>query len=93
MWRALAWEARARLELQRRNFDPALEFIGCAHAVTDGYEIALADWRLFATHAAVCEAMGLTTPATQQAQLSRAAKTRLAESLPQGALRANLLAI
>ena len=93
MWRALAWEARARLELQRRNFDPALEFIGCALAVTDGHEVALADWRLFATHAAVCEAMGLTTPATQQAQLSRAAKTRLAESLPPGPLRANLLPI
>ena len=92
MWQGLSWEARARVELQRKNLDQALELIGRAQAISEEHAIPLADWRIRATAAAICAASGLTSQATQHAQQSVAAKARLADSLPPGPMRANLLA-
>lgn len=91
-WQGLAWETHARIGLQRRDATGAVNSIKRALAATEGFETPLADWRIHATAALAFEAAGILSESTQHARLGAAAKTRLAESLPQGPLRANLLA-
>ena len=90
-WQGLAWETHARVGLGRGAAAIAVESIKRALAATEGFETPLADWRIHATAAAVFEAAGHPSEAEAHAQLSAAAKTRLAESLPLGPLRENLL--
>jgi len=91
-WQAIAWDARARVELHRRDFTMAVESIRHALAVTKGFETPLADWRVHATAAVAHEAAGFSAEGRQHAQLSAKAKMRLAQSLPPGPLRENFLA-
>ena len=90
-WQGLAWETHARVGLGRGAAAIAVESIKRALAATEGFETPLADWRIHVTAAAVFEAAGHPSEAEAHAQLSAAAKTRLAESLPPGPLRENLL--
>jgi DNA-binding winged helix-turn-helix (wHTH) protein len=91
-WQGLAWETHARIGLQRRDATGAMESIRRALAATEGFETPLADWRIHATAAVAFGAAGFLAEGDEHARLGVAAKTRLAESLPPGPLRANLLA-
>ena len=80
-WQGLAWETRARVELQAGNSSGALESITRALQVTEGFQTPLADGHIHATAALAYEAAGRAPEGEQHAQRGRDAKAALAASL------------
>jgi DNA-binding winged helix-turn-helix (wHTH) protein len=81
---ALAWEARARVDLALKNPTEALGNLANALNAGAGVQIPLANWRVHATWAAAHRAGGDMALATTHAELGLAVTKRLAESLPEG---------
>ena len=89
-WQGLAWETRARVELQAGNSSGAVESITRALEVTAGFQTPLADWRIHTTASLAYEAAGRADEGKQHAQRGRDAKAVLAASLTARSLGADL---
>ena len=83
-WQALAWEARARVDLALKKAAEAVGHLANALSAGAGAHIPLANWRVHATCAAAHRAGGDMAQATTHAELGLAVTKRLAESLPEG---------
>jgi tetratricopeptide (TPR) repeat protein len=91
-WQALAWNANARVATAKGDLARAEECIVKASAMTEGFEIPLAAWRVHATAAALCDRMGNGESANRHQQLSRATILKIADSLaPEEPLRKTFL--
>jgi tetratricopeptide (TPR) repeat protein len=80
-WRALAWEASARVGIAQRDFDCAHDCVAKALSTIEGFELPLAEWRLHATAFELCQAGENSEAAEHHRQLSRATILKLADSL------------
>lgn len=91
-FRALAWQANARVAMA--DADQARAQVCVAHALSamEGFEVPLAEWRVHATACTFEEMRGDLTAAAQHRELSRAAILKIAHSLgPAEPLRAIFL--
>jgi hypothetical protein len=91
-FRALAWQANARVAVA--DADQARAQVCVAHALSamEGFEVPLAEWRVHATASTFEEMRGDLTAAAQHRELSRAAILKIAQSLgPAEPLRAIFL--
>jgi hypothetical protein len=82
-WQALAWEARARVDLELRQTAEAVGHLANALSACAGALVPLATWRVHATCAAAHRANGDMAQARTHAQLGLAITKQLAESLPE----------
>ena len=88
MFRALAFEANARLAIAEQDFDRAQDFIAQALKTMEGYEVPLAHWRVHATAAELYRNSGDWDLAERHLELSRETIMKLANSLaPEEPLR------
>ena len=81
---ALAWEARARVDLALKKRTEAVGHLANALSAGAGARIPLADWRVHATCATAYRAIGDMAQAKAHTQLGLAVVKQLAESLPEG---------
>jgi hypothetical protein len=91
-WRALAWEANARIALASGDVAGASDFVNLAVDAVNSVEAPLAGWPVHATAAAVAEAGGRMDIAARHRASSRQIIRELAASLgPNEALRQTFL--
>jgi DNA-binding winged helix-turn-helix (wHTH) protein/tetratricopeptide (TPR) repeat protein len=83
-WRALALDARARVELALGAPHSAIDFVERAIETMRGYETPLADWRVHQTAAIAYEALGESYLQTKHSRLSKTTRAKLSASLPKG---------
>jgi hypothetical protein len=81
---ALAWEARARVDLALNKTTEAIGHLVNALSAGAGPQIPLANWRVHATCAVAHRASGDLAQARAHVQLGLAVTKQLAESLPEG---------
>ena len=81
-WRALAFEANARVAIRDGDLFTAQGFMNQALQVMEGFEVPLAAWRVHGTASALHERLGEPGPAEKHRELSRAIITKLANSMP-----------
>jgi len=81
-WRALAWEASARVAMAELDLTRAQGCIAEALSTMEGFELPLADWRVHATAFELCQNSGDRDLAEQHLALSRRTIMKLAHSLP-----------
>ncbi len=81
-YRALAFEANARLAIAEQDLDRAQDLIAKALHSMEGYEVPLAHWRVHGTAADLHRRLGNRDLAEQHRQLSCATIMKLADSLP-----------
>jgi DNA-binding winged helix-turn-helix (wHTH) protein len=86
MWRALAWESRARVALAQAKHEEAVKHIENALAVCKGFDTPLAEWRVDETGAAAFKACGDRRRAKFHADRAMATRKRAAQTLPEGHL-------
>ena len=91
-WRALAWDANARIALASVDLARAQECIGEGLSTMNGFEVRLAAWRVHATAAELSDRLGDIATAKHHRELSRAVVLELASSLrAEDSLRARFL--
>jgi len=83
-WQALASEARSRAALACGDASEAMADVAKALAACDGVEVPLAEWRVHATGAVVCKAVGDVRQVKTHDRLGAAIRKRLAGTLPEG---------
>ncbi len=81
-WRALAFEANARIAIGEGDLERAHDLIIQALQAMEGFELPLAAWRVHGTAAALHERMREPGPAEKHRELSRATIMKLADSMP-----------
>lgn len=81
-WRALAFEANARVAIGEGDLMTAQGFVIQALQAMEGFEVPLAAWRVHGTASALHERMREPGPAEKHRKLSRAIIMKLAESMP-----------
>jgi tetratricopeptide (TPR) repeat protein len=80
-WRALAWEANARVAIAQRDFERAHDCVTKALSTMEGFEVPLAAWRVHATASELYRASDNSESADHHRELSRTAILKLADSL------------
>lgn len=80
-WRALAWEAKARIALADGDLPGAQDCIAKAVAMVENFDVPLAAWRVHRTAAALYRSAGNTRPAQRARELSQTIIGELARSL------------
>lgn len=91
-WRALAWEANARVALAMGDARRASELVDQALQAVDGVEAPVAGWQAHATAAAVARARGGVVAAAHHSTQAREVIRKLAASLgPNETLRQTFL--
>jgi tetratricopeptide (TPR) repeat protein len=83
-WQALGWEARARAALSRGDAAEAADSLANALAACSDVTAPLAEWRVHATGAMICDAVGDADRARAHDRLGSAIRRRLADTLPAG---------
>jgi hypothetical protein len=81
-WQGLAWEANARIAVQRLDRDRARDCIAMALSAVQGFEVPLAAWRVHSTAAEIDEDAGNLQSARAHRDISRTTILQLANSLP-----------
>ena len=81
-FRALAFEANARVAIAEGDLPRAQNCIAQAVQAMEGYEIPLAHWKVHATAAELYQRTGERDAAEKHRELSSATITKLANSLP-----------
>jgi len=81
-WQSLAWEANARVAMGEGDLPRAQDCIVEALSTMEGFEVALAAWRVHATAADLAQHAGDEELAAHNRELSRATILKLANSLP-----------
>ena len=81
-WRALAFEANARVAIGEGDLLKAQGFMIQALQAMEGFEVPLAAWRVHGTASALHERMREPGPAEKHRELSRAIIMKLANSMP-----------
>ena len=80
-WRALAWEASARVAMAELDLTRAQDCIAEALSTMEGFELPLADWRVQATAFELCQKSGHRDLAERHLARSRRTIIKLAHSL------------
>jgi DNA-binding winged helix-turn-helix (wHTH) protein/tetratricopeptide (TPR) repeat protein len=80
-WQGLGWETNARVAMAASDFEQGWDYITRALKTIEDFEVPLAEWRVHATAAELCERAGDTQRAEQHRASSRATIMRLANSL------------
>jgi hypothetical protein len=81
-WRALAFEANARVAIAEGDLQRTKDYITRAVQEMEGFEVPLAAWRVHATASELYERIKKPDLAKKHRELSRATVTKLANSLP-----------
>jgi DNA-binding winged helix-turn-helix (wHTH) protein len=81
-WRALAWEASARVAMAELDQTRSQGCIAEALSTMKGFELPLADWRVHAAAFELCRKSGHRDLAERHLALSRQRIIKLADSLP-----------
>jgi tetratricopeptide (TPR) repeat protein len=81
-YRALAWEANARVAMTEGSLDRARDCIDHALSAMEGFDVPLAAWQTHATAAEVCRRAGNEQSAQRHHERSRKTILMLADSLP-----------
>lgn len=80
-WQALAWEAGARVAIAEGDSERTQDCLAKALQTIEGFEVPLAEWRVYGTLAEVYERNGDRRQADQYFELSRSTISRLANSI------------
>ena len=81
-WQALAWDANARVAMATGDLVRGTECIAKALMTIQKFEVPLAEWRVYATAAALDDQLGNLESAKLHRQRSHATMLRIADSLP-----------
>jgi hypothetical protein len=81
-WRALAWEANARVAMAELDLTRAQDCIAKGLSAMEGFEVPLAAWRVHATAFELHQNSGDRDVAERHLALSRETVMKLANSLP-----------
>jgi hypothetical protein len=81
-FRALAFEANARVAIAEQDLNRAQDFIAKAMESIEGFEVPLAHWRVHGTAAELHRALGNRELAEHHRESSSATIMKLANSLP-----------